>query len=338
MTSAAIRPRVVCALVTVAVLSGATAASNQEAALVNHNEKSARGLAKAYGFLLGQQMTLDEIERRYSNMKAEVLVARVTFEAAFPRVFEDLEAELGVIAGIDKLPVRQEQLQSQLDAVRQPVEAKQAAEFLEKVRGRARGEGIESEVLAYLLAIRYARRPVSEFTDGFRQRFQTDGTGKALGVRLALQLPQSWLAQEGERPHIVKKWTSESGTGLSVITLDLRDTGGVTPTVEEIADLVKSGEIREMFSSMGTVLDAAPFSIERQPGVFVRLSMIQERIAIQLSSEGAMFQVFFRGKAVGIMCMTSRPELARADTASAWRLLEPLCRQVANSLVLSQVY
>lgn len=337
MSSASIRTKLSCFMLT-ALLSAPTAALTQDITLVNHNAKSARGLAKTYGFLIGQQMTLEDIERRHPELKSEALVARLTFEAAFPRLLPNLEAELRSIFGADKLRGLRDQMLGQLEAIRQPVDSKRGSEFLKQVHGRAKGEGIEPEILAYLLAIRYARQPVGEFTDGFRQRFQTDGIGKAQGLRLTLQLPRSWQAQEGERPHVVKKWMSEAGTGLSMITLDIRDTGGVTLTAADIADLVKSGEIRQMFSSIGTVSDASSFSIERQPGIFIRLSLPQERLGLRLFSEGAVYQVFFRGKAVGITCMASRPEPDRVGAADAWKRLDPLCRQIANSLVLSQVY
>lgn len=332
-------PRVKLAcFILMALLCVPASALNQVATLINHNEKSVKGLAKTYGFLIGQQLTLDEIDRRHPEHKTEAFMARLTFDAAFPRLLLDLEAELRAIVGSEKLVELRAQLLAQLDAIRQPVDSKGASEFLKEVHGRAKGEGMDPEVLAYLLAIRYARQPASEFSDGFRERFQTDGTGKSQGLRLTLQLPRSWQAQEGERPHIVKKWISEGGTGLSMVALDIRDTGGVTLTSADIADLLKSGDIRQMFAGLGAVSDASPFSVERQPGLLVRLSLPQERLGLRLFSEGAIYQVYFRGKAIGITCMASRPEPDRVGAADAWKGLEPLCKQIANSLVLSQVY
>lgn len=331
------RPGIRAVLLVVLTVSAVSVVSTQDGPLINHNEKSVRGLAKAYGFLIGQDSTLREIARRYPTMTAEAQLARLTFDAAFPGLLPAIERELTIVVGAEKLPALREQMLKALDDLRQPLDPTAAAEFLQQVRDRSRGEGVETDVLSYLLAIRYSRQPVSEYVDGFRERYQTDGTGKAQGVKLVLQLPRSWLAQDGERPHIVQKWTNEGGTGLSVITLDIRDLGGPAPTVQEVDELIRSGEMRREFAALGTVLDLGRFTVERQPGVRLELSTLQERVG-PLYSRGVLYQVYFRGKAVGLMCMASRPESERSRADDASKLLEPLCRQVANSLVLIQLY
>lgn len=309
-------------------------------AALNHNHNSIKALSKAYGFLLGQENSLKRIEARYPDLRLQVETARFTFAGSFAGVKERLEDELRQAMGeatFDKFRAEMEKKIGELLG-QQALTADNSVDFLEKVKARAKGEEMEADVLRYLLAVKYARAPVAEFLDGFRQRFNTDGSGKARGIRLRLQLPRSWLAQEGERPHIVRKWTNEGGTGLSLVMLDIRDTGSQEPSAREIEQFVKSGEARQTFTELGKVHDVGTFSIERRKGYWGELSMFQERAGFKMYQRGMLYQLFFRGKAVGIMCMAgakdSEPE--KADAASS--LIKPVCQQVVNSLVLEQAY
>jgi hypothetical protein len=35
--------------------------------------------------------------------------------------------------------------------------------------------------------------------------FETDGTGKSVGLKIKIAYPCSWTQADGERPHVVKK-------------------------------------------------------------------------------------------------------------------------------------
>jgi hypothetical protein len=66
--------------------------------------------------------------------------------------------------------------------------------------------------------------------------------------------------------------------------------------------------------------------------------MLQERAGLRMYQRGMQYQLFFRGKAIGVMCMAgaSDRESHKADAAAS--LIKPLCQQVVNSLVLEQAY
>ncbi len=51
-----------------------------------------------------------------------------------------------------------------------------------------------------------------------------------------------------------------------------------------------------------------------------------------------MYQVFFRGKAVSVMCMAVGKEPDALEVNEQFRRIQPLCRQVAGSLVMEQIY
>jgi len=307
---------------------------------LNYNQQSIKALSRAYGFLLGQDYSLERIESTYPGLRLQVESARLEFGASFGGVKEKFERELTQAMGEPNFQrIRQDLKQKLVELLgQQPMTADAASQFLGQVKARAKGNEIEPEVLTYLLAVNYSQAPVSEFLNGFRQRFNTDGRGKAQGIKLTLQLPRSWLAQEAERPHLVQKWTNEGGTGLSLIMLDIRDAEGYEPTAKEMDDFVKSGEARQALAEVGKVHDVGTFSLERRSGYWADLSMNQERAGIRIYQRGMQYQLFFRGKAIGIMCFAGAPATQPHKGNAAATLLKPLCQQVVNSMVLEQLY
>jgi hypothetical protein len=309
-------------------------------ASLNHNHNSIKALAKAYGFLLGQEKSLKRIEARYPALRLRVEMARLTFSSSFAGVRERLEDELRQAMGEANFGNVRAEMEKQIGQLldQQALTVDTAAAFLEKVKARAKGEEMEVDVLRYLLAVKYAKTPIAEFHAGFRQRFSTDGSGKAQGIRLTVQLPRSWLEQEGERPHIVKKWSNEGGTGLSTIVLAVRGAAGQEWSAREIDQFVKSGEARQTFSDLGKVHDVGTFSLGRRKGYWAEISMNEERAGFRMYLRGMLYQLFFRGKTVGIMCIAAARESEPEKADAAASLIKPVCQQVLNSLVLEQAY
>ena len=307
---------------------------------LNYNDNAIKGLFKAYGFILGQEYSLGRIEATYPDLRMRVKLARYEFASTFSGIKEKLEAELQTAIGSASFAKLRTQMEvGTRDLLeQQPMTPAVAQQFIVQVRARAKGDEVEGDVLNYLLAVQYAKRPGAEFGDGFRQRFRTDGTGKSQGVRLNLQLPRSWVGADGDRPHIVRKWSSEGGTGLSYVMLQVRDAQGYNPTAREIEEFVRSGEARETFVDLGKVHDIGLFSVERRPGYWTELSMNQERAGIAIYLRGFMYQFFYRGKGISVMCMAGAKVGENQSADAKALLIKPVCQQVINSVVLEQAY
>ena len=164
------------------------------------------------------------------------------------------------------------------------------------------------------------------------------GTGKAQGLKVNLQLPRSWLGKNGERPHIVQKWISGNGTGLESIHLDIRDSQGYTPTKKEIEEFVSSGEVKNTVADGFSYVASGSFALESQHGYWVHMIMPNERLGVKMYQIGLMYQLFFRGKAIGIMCQVGGSQNEKPKIDDAFKRMYPLCQQVVNSIVLPQAY
>lgn len=306
---------------------------------INFNPTSVKGIAQAYGFVLGQEYSLSRISKEFPELTVNVDLARAQFGSTFPDIKTKLETQLKKAMGKKLFEETATNLRTKLRETlgRQQITREIAVNFLEQVKGRSKGE-IESPVIEYLLAVKYTANPVGEFADGFRQRYRTDGTGKSQGIKIALQLPRSWAGKDGERPHIVQKWVSENGTGLEIIHLDIRDGQGYNPTKKEMEEFVRSGEAKDSVPDGSTYVDSGNFTLEKQTGYWLQMAMPLERAGMKMYQDALMYQFFFRGKAIGIMCQAGGPENEKPKVNEAFKRIRPLCQQVLNSLVLTQAY
>lgn len=306
---------------------------------ININPTSIKGIAQAYGFILGQEYSLSRIETDFPEMTVRVELARAQFGATFPDIKAKLETQLQSAMSEKQFQETTSTLQTRTREffARQAFTREIAANFFEQVKDRSTGE-IESPVLEYLLAVKYADHPVDEFSDGFRQLYKTDGTGKSQGIKLKLQLPRSWLGKDGDRPHIAQKWISENGTGLNIIMLIIGDAKGFNPKKKEIIALVRSGEVKNVAPEGSQFIDAGNFNLENQTGYWMQVAMPIERAGMKMYQDILIYQLFFRGKGISIQCAAAGQADKIAKVSDSLKRTKPLCQQVLNSLVLTQSY
>src|SRR5690606_14168814 len=126
---------------------------------------------------------------------------------------------------------------------------------------------------------RYERNPEREMLDRYRQIFESDGTGKALGVKFRLDIPKSWVIKEGKRPHIHAIATSELGRGLESFIVDVReiDLQGDGPiSLEEVNSFIKDGCVRDFLPQRAVYIDSGAMEIEHLPGYWNRFDLAVE--------------------------------------------------------------
>lgn len=310
------------------------------AAPLPHNQQTVTGMSKAYGFLLGQEMSLDRVEKTFPSAAGQVEMARLGFNAKFPDMKAKLEAEMRA-ALKDKYGAYRDEMLKQIPAslAKQQMTQDVAERFLKIVEARAKGEEIDPEVLRYMLAVQYAKNPAGEFAGGFQQRYRTDGTGKSVGVRLSLRLPRSWQGKDGERPHILQKWVSAGGTETGMYMLYVKDSGEkVDPTRRELEELVRTGEVNEFVEEGGKVNAAGVVHLERRNALWIDTSIRMERAGFLMYQRGTIHYVFTDGKVVGLFCQVITDEKDAKKADANFNEIKPLCNLILNSLVLEQVY
>jgi hypothetical protein len=319
----------------IAVLVATTASAARS---FNYNETSVKGLFQALGYVSAQDAALGRIETLHPQLGPGAMRARLEFAVAFPDVNVKLVRHLTAALGAGGSGMLAEQMRAvSVAASNQSYTLVQADEFVRRVSRRAAGE-IESPILAYLLAVTYLDSPVSEFRAGHRQRYSTDGSGKAQGLMLEVSVPKSWRAMDGTRPHVVQKWTSQDGTGLETIALQIRQGETPDPSRERLEGLVRTGEIRSLMPASSTLLSARVITIETLPALWIESTATTQRVDTTFQLHQAEVVVYFRGKAIVLTCSSGGRPGGDSNPEVNFPALGTLFGQVVNSLVLPQVY
>lgn len=183
-----------------------------------------RRVSAAVGYCMGQEWALAAIERQ-SGVAGEVMRYRARFEIVFPDACGNLEQaveDATRLAKVDWQQTRKEVLAKAALQLTDPQSPAEAEAMLANFEPRLRGE-VEPAILPFLLAASTPnlRDPTWEMRQGWKNEYRTDGHPKAKGVRLHLEVPRSWKAEEGRRPNIVQKWTSQGGQGLSTVLVQI---------------------------------------------------------------------------------------------------------------------
>lgn len=304
---------------------------------IEHTRGEIKALSKTYGFFVGQEISLGIIERDFPSLSSQVALSRMMFDATFGNPLRGIETELTKVLGANATEEIAREGRKKLVPILETNKLNQAEaqHFIETVKSRTKGENIESDVLETLLAKKYQSNPVAEFADGWRQRYRTDGSGKSLGLQISMQLPKSWRAKEGERPHIVQKWVSRGGHGESMIMLIVNDTKEPEPSSAEIKALAQSGDLTPEGASM---ISSRTFSTERRTGIMLEYSHEQERVELEMYSRATTYTLFVNGRAVQILCGAYAPKNKKRIADNQHILIKPLCQQVMNSVVFPQIY
>lgn len=315
------------------------ALSQSDARAININDQSAKGLGRAHGFLMGQEFSLSRIAAEMPDLAYKVTVANTQFSSTFPKIKEKLDHELLKAYGekaYEKYIVEAQNKMRQV-AESQPLSRNLSIDFIQQVQARAKGK-LEPQILNYLLAVQYQTNPAGEIADGFVQRYETDGSGKAKGVQLSLKLPLSWVGKEGERPHTLQGWTSEGGTGMEFVSLQIRDVQGAPLTKAEIEESVRSGDLRTTLPAGATYIGSGNINIEKQPGYWLQFGLNSQRGELSLYQNLLQYNIFLNNKSIILGCSAGAEvnEKVKADIAAT--RIRPLCQRILNSLVFPQVY
>lgn len=326
-----------------ALLAGALLSGLVHAQL-NSNERATGALGKAWGFFYGQMARLDRIEQSHPDLRAGVFQARSELRAAFPDLEAQAEKNFRSWGATDEqLTKMRQHLRDGLAPMlaQEPIDRESSLAFLGAVRERAKGVDVPEDILQYLLAAAFMDRPHVELLRGWRKDYSSRGHPKAKGIEVRLKVPRSFKQEEGERPNIVAKWTSEGGNGSEIMMLTVLAGDGYTLSRQEIDDDLRLGErseIRSALEEVGQVLSLRSFSQERAAGYIADVESQADRTGIEMTIRQRMFVLFVKNRVVSFSCQIGTTRDRALTLESRMAKFGELCRLTVNSLVLPQQY
>ncbi len=301
------------------------------------NQNSFNGLARVYGYVSGQEQSLKIIEASYPELQQEVLLVRLKFQSTYPDLKEKTSNKIIELAG-EQGKTLIANIEQQLSAnAPKSIPKNQAIEFLRTVENRAAGKIENQPTRDFMLAITYFENPGLEIAEKKTQKFNTKSEPKAKGLDLSLTLPLSWTEQEGTTPNTVRSWKSEAGSGASLISLLVRDTGD-TRTKAQVQRAIERKELASMVNPNGDVKKVIYSEVGNQPGWYAEVELTQKRLEFEIFQTYKNLQVLYGGKTIEIGCSSGNIAAKKDEALKEAKRVEALCKAVMLSLVINNLY
>lgn len=302
-----------------------------------------RQLSGTYGFLVGQQASIDLASSRFPAFARPIELGRLRFEASFGSARDAMVGRMKRAVG-DEWTKIDSKIRSDIDAHLAGQEPSEDAvlEFSKKLEERAKGK-FESPYIETLLSHHpvYSELPAQELADGFCRIFLSGDHPKAKGLRLKLTLPQSWMPSEGERPNIVQKFRSGAGFGSVDFLLQVMSPptlNGKKVTDAQLRQSLMNDPVEDFAPDGCSLKESKRMKIEGLPAIRLTLEMTEERLDIRISCVMETLIVCMDSKLVYLNSSIGGPakEIDRLRSLHAKYL--PTIRQIQNSLVWLDAY
>jgi len=303
----------------------------------------AKDIGQAYGFYLGQNYSLNEISKKYPSMSGMALIAEKEFSATFKSSIEGMDALMTKYAKSEWSKIKKQlttQIASSINI--EQISETQARQFVELVRERAKGN-IESPVIETLLLFKsgYENNPEREFLDGYKYKYSTNGVGKAKGVAFSIESPKTWVAKEGNRPNIVQKFVSESGRGLEMLLILIKEVplqAGEKITEKDVLEILNPKDIQDFIPDGGVYINSGKLTLENLPGFWVHFKLNMSRVRNTVGMETIMYTIFYKNKMIQIQGQVMTSINGEPAERGGLKKYEKLFDLMANSFVISNMY
>jgi hypothetical protein len=328
-------------LLSLFLFSSVSFASGQD---MTPKEPRWKQLSQAYGFICGQQASLELIGKKFPDLDKEVKQSWFAFNSsALGDSVKGVEAELSTDLG-EKWPEMKEKIATQMtEMVRgQQFTREQATAFLADVKLRSKGELPES-IRAVLLSAhpRYANNSGLEISEGWKQIFRTKDHPKAKGVDFSLSLPASWSKREGNRPNIIQFFQSKVGHGpimCSIMIKTLPLPAGTVPSKDELKEFFQPNELKGMVPEGDKFIESKFIVLEGSPAGMLVSDATRQRMDFTLTTRMTQFITIQGASMIFIQFMVVKmPDLKESLDDLQKRYL-PTYRAIANSFVYNDKY
>ena len=224
----------------------------------------------AYGYITGQEYSLDLIKKEFPQFEINILKAQMSFNSTFGKSKEGMKKYLADYIGQEEVKNYEDKLISEMKKMmsNQSFTEEIATNFISEIESRAKGN-IASTVLETLLSFQFADRPQDELTSGFTTTFKTKGHIKSKNTDWQIKVPKSWKAEEADRPNIIQKFTSDYGSGNQGIMLMVKEMPlpkGYEVTKEELNDLFTEKEMKDMVPDGGKFISFTKMTLDNNIG------------------------------------------------------------------------
>lgn len=300
-------------------------------------------MSRTYGYYLGQSYALENIEKKYPNLKNEIFLVKNEFDLKYLKSIKDIEQfftkNMSKKEWSDLKKTMEDGIKKQINT---NISYEEALESIQTAKSRIKGD-IESPVIETLLMFNpnYQKNPIEELNDKFIQTYNSKDNPKAKGVDFSVKVPKSWKSQEANRPNIVRKFTSNNGyivedtfmENIMILVYDLPiEVKKLTSqdVTDVCNDIPENSVLRECKEAI----------LENLPVVVQRLKLNMKRLENSMNMEVVQYNVFYKNKMIIIQGQvgTMNEKISEKTLLERFEKFKPVFNYVANSLMISNLY
>jgi hypothetical protein len=301
-------------------------------------------LSQAYGFVLGQQASLELIEKKFPDLAQDTKRSWFAFNSsALGDSVKGVEAELSRELGA-KWPEVKDKMTSQMQEkiAGQQFTREQATAFLAEVKLRGKGE-LQDSIRSTLLSAhpRFSANPELEVTEGWKQTFRTKGHPKAKGADFSVSFPASWSKGEGSRPNIIQNFQSGAGHGPIMCSLMVKDMplpNGYKLSPKELKEFFQPNELKDMISDGGTFVDAKYIVLDGSSAGMLVSDETKQRLDISVTMRTTQFVTIQGSSMIFIQFMVAKMPDSKESLEELQKKYLPTYRSIANTFVFNDKY
>lgn len=295
--------------------------------------------AKASGFLLGQQLSLERIAELYPDLKFEAEAARADFASRFGHAYDNIMKAISDAFGPSAEKTYREKVEEALATGNAAQVSRPEAEaFIAFVHERAKGN-IEEPFRRAIIAYEYRDSPAQEFSDGYRQTYSVKGHAKSNGMDFQIDVPASWAVYEAERPHVVQNFktlTREPYATYNITVFDLDADPSIAAMPADQPIPLTLDDLAAMVPETATLISSKLTTLENRPAGILVYDWPQDRMGTKMETRAHIVVTTSAHSLIVLTGMASGLNAATRD--SNWILFEPLFAMIGNSFVDKLAY
>jgi hypothetical protein len=312
-------------------------------------------IAKAMGYYLGMELTLDLIVEKYPPLSSEAMMAKMNLKIAHEKSMENMasiyEQASGENVDVFKNEIINKILTESDYANFSSYEATAYLHNFEEERIKGNHE-LYGDFVGIMLSHNsyYQSNPAKEFLDDYKNIFHTDNHSKSKGLNISISYPKSWSSQEGKRPNIITLIQNSNKDCLaSLVVGDLLSGMGVTYSSlsNEDIEYLKSAEFandainefedpKEYLLSAGlknvTDTDSKRTTIDSQPAIIIKGRGNKSTVLADLDVYMINYIIIYEYYMINIGIMISLNE--QDDTQEHINKYDLLTKLIAGSLII----
>jgi hypothetical protein len=186
------------------------------------------------------------------------------------------------------------------------------------------------------------------YARGERYRYSSKGHEKSMGMQILLQIPNDWKQKEGERPHIIQKF-SGSGKLLGIAYVCILQVNDLPMELQsfsetEISDVLFSAEMTEESLPSGMKMTISKRTeYDGQPGQVFAYTGQAERAGATVITSGVVQRFIYKMKIItvnvtyGLVPVTG-VKYQMSEIEDDVMRLPALAQLIGNSIVLMDKY